>query len=68
MSTNHNPDNQAHVSRREALRRGVLGTAAMVAAGGLNARVFAAPAEKKPEQKAADEKALALMKELLSMM
>ena len=57
MSTNHNPDNQQHVSRREAMRRGVWGTAGMIAAGGLSSRVFAAPAEKTPQQKAAEEKA-----------
>ena len=57
MSTNHNPDNQEHVSRREAMRRGVWGTAGMIAAGGLSSRVFAAAAEKTPEQKAAEEKA-----------
>ena len=57
MSTKDRPDNQEHVSRREAMRRGVWGTAAMVAAGGLNSRVFAAPTEKAPEQKPADEKA-----------
>ena len=57
MSTNHNPDNQEHVSRREAMRRGVWGAAGMIAAGGLSSRVFAAEAEKTPEQKAAEEKA-----------
>ncbi|MFH1922860.1 MAG: DUF1501 domain-containing protein [Planctomycetota bacterium] len=57
MSTNHNRDNQEHVSRREAMRRGVSGAAGMIAAGGLGSRVFAAEAEKTPEQKAAEEKA-----------
>ncbi len=57
MSTSHNSDNQQHVSRREAMRRGALGAAAMIAAGGLNSRVFAAEAKKTPEQKAAEEKA-----------
>ena len=57
MSTNHNPDNQEHVSRREAMRRGALGAAGMIAAGGLSSRVFAAEAEKTPEQIAAEQKA-----------
>jgi hypothetical protein len=62
MSTDHNPDNRESVSRREAVRRGVLGAAGMIAASGLNSNVFAAPAEKTPaektpEQKAAEEKA-----------
>ena len=48
MSTNHNPDNQKHVSRREALRRGVWSTAGMIAASGLSSRVFAAPAAQTP--------------------
>ena len=50
MSTNHNSDNQEQVSRREAMRRGALGAAGMIAAGGLSSRVFAAPAEKAPEK------------------
>jgi len=57
MSTNHNRDNQEHVSRREAMRRGALGAAGMIAAGGLSSRVFAAEAEKTPEQIAAEQKA-----------
>jgi len=58
MSTNQNPDNRQHVSRREAMRRGVLGAAGMVAAGSLSSRVFAAPAPKKtPEQELAEKKA-----------
>jgi hypothetical protein len=57
MSTNHNPDNQKRVSRREAMRRGVWGAAGMIAASGLSARVFAAEAKKTPEQRAAEEKA-----------
>ena len=56
MNTNHNPDNQERVSRREALRRGAWGTAAMVAAGGWSSCVFAAPADKTPQQKAAEAK------------
>ncbi len=57
MSTNHNSDNQEHVSRREAMRRGALGAAGMIAAGGLNSRIFAAPAKKTPKQIAAEQKA-----------
>ena len=57
MSTNHNPDNQEHVSRREAMRRGAWGAAGVIAAGGLDSRVFAAEAEKTPEQIAAEQKA-----------
>lgn len=54
MSTNHNPDK---VTRREAMRRGALGAAGLVAASGLGSRVFAAEAQKTPEQQLADEKA-----------
>jgi hypothetical protein len=57
MSTNHHPDNQQHVSRREALRRGAWSAAGLVAASGLGARAYAAEPEKTPEQKLADEKA-----------
>ena len=45
------------ISRREALRRGTLGVAGLVAAGGLSPHVFAAATAKTPEQKAAEEKA-----------
>jgi hypothetical protein len=57
MSTNQNPDNQEQVSRREAMRRGVWGTAGVIAAGGLSSRVFAASAEKTLQPKDAQEKA-----------
>ncbi len=57
MSTNHNRDNREHVSRREAMRRGVLSAAGMVAASGLSSPVFAAEAAKTPEQIAAEQKA-----------
>jgi hypothetical protein len=50
MSTSHNSDKQSRLSRREALRRGALGTAGLIAAGGLGSRVFAAEAKKTPEQ------------------
>jgi hypothetical protein len=58
MSTNHHPDHPEHVSRREAMRRGVLGAAGMIVAGGLSSRALAADsAEKTPEQKEAEIKA-----------
>ncbi len=57
MSTNHHPDNQRTVSRREAMRRGVWGAAGVLAAGGLGSRVFAAEAKKTPEQVEAELKA-----------
>ena len=50
MSRNHNPDNQEHVSRREAMRRGVWGAAGVIAAGGLSSRVFAEPFKISPEE------------------
>ncbi|MBN2473863.1 MAG: DUF1501 domain-containing protein [Pirellulales bacterium] len=50
MSTDHHPDNQEHVSRREAMRRGALGAAGIIAAGGLNSRVFADPLKISPEE------------------
>jgi hypothetical protein len=59
MNTNQNSGNQEQLSRREALRTALYGTAGVIAAGGLSPRVFAAPAEKPktPEQKAAEEAA-----------
>jgi hypothetical protein len=58
MSTKHDPGKQERISRREAIRRGALGAAGMIAAGGLSTRVFAAEAEKKtPKQIAAELKA-----------
>ena len=50
MSSNHNADK--HVSRREAMRRGVLGTAGAMAVGGLSARVHAEPFKISPEEMA----------------
>jgi len=50
MGTNHNPDNQGHMSRREAMQRGVCGAAGMVAAGGLSSRASAAPFKIEPEE------------------
>ncbi|MEN6493949.1 MAG: DUF1501 domain-containing protein [Thermoguttaceae bacterium] len=50
MRTDHHPDNQGHVSRREAMRRGVLGAAGLIAAGGLTSRVFAEPLKIAPEE------------------
>jgi len=57
MSTNYNSDNQGQLTRREVIRRGAWGAAGMIAAGGLNSRLFAAEAAKTPEQKLAEEKA-----------
>lgn len=57
MSTDHNADNRERVSRREAMRRGALGVAGMIAGGACGSRIFAAEAGKTPEQKAAEEKA-----------
>ena len=56
MSATHNRANPEHLSRREAMRRGALGAAGMIAAGGLSCRVFAAEPQKTPEQIAAEEK------------
>ncbi len=50
MSTNHNPDDQKRMSRREAMRRGALGAAGMIAAGGLSSLVFAEPLKISPEE------------------
>jgi len=50
MSTKHSPDNREHVSRREAMRRGVLGAAGVLAGGGLSSRVFAEPLKISPEE------------------
>lgn len=47
----------SHVSRRQALHRGAMGTASVLATGGLNVRVVAAKSEKAPAQAAGDEKA-----------
>lgn len=49
--------NSNKVTRRDAIRRGALGAAGMVAASGLSSRVFAAEAKKTPEQIAAELKA-----------
>ncbi len=57
MSANHNRDNRKHVSRREAMRRGALGAAGVVAAGGLSSKASAAEPAKTPEQVAAELKA-----------
>jgi hypothetical protein len=57
MSTNHDGNNQEHVSRREVMRRGALGAAGMIAVGGLNSDVSAASAKKTPKQIAAEQKA-----------
>jgi len=57
MTANHNSDNQKHVSRREVMRRGALGAASIITAGGLSSRVFAVPAKRTPKQIAAELKA-----------
>jgi len=59
MSANRNRGRQERVSRREAMRRGVWGTAGLIAAGSLSSRVFAAEPKTTPDQKAADAKAAA---------
>jgi len=56
MGTNQSPDNQEHVSRREAIGRGVCGVAGMIAAGGLSSRVFAATAEKTPRRRSSPKR------------
>ena len=60
MSKSYDSNDQQRHSRREALQRGAVGTAGVIAAGALNSRVMAeepakAP-EKTPEQIAADTK------------
>lgn len=56
MSSNYNANSREHLSRREALRRGALGTAGLIAASGLSPRAFAVPTA---QDKAAAEKAAA---------
>jgi hypothetical protein len=56
MNTNHSSDNQGHLSRREAIRRGALGAAGLIATGGLSTRARAAEAAKTPEQILAEQK------------
>ncbi len=50
MGTKHNPDNNEHVSRREAMRRGALGAAGIVAAGSMTSRVSAEHVKISPEE------------------
>ncbi|NLF69316.1 MAG: DUF1501 domain-containing protein [Candidatus Anammoximicrobium sp.] len=50
MSANDNRDRQERMSRREAMRRGVLGAAGMVAAGGLASHAYGAPFKISPEE------------------
>jgi len=59
MSANHHSNRKGRMSRREAMRRGVMGAAGMIAAGGLGSRIYAAPAppKKTPEQELAEQKA-----------
>ncbi len=56
MSTNHTPDNQPSVSRREALQLGALTASSLMAAGSLSAGAFAAEPNKTPDDKLAEEK------------
>jgi hypothetical protein len=56
MSANHSSDNQGHLSRREAIRRGALGAAGLIATAGLSTRARAAEAAKTPEQILAEQK------------
>lgn len=54
MNAEQNPTDQSLITRRESMRRGVLGTAGAIAAGSLGADAFAAAEVKKtPEQIAA---------------
>ncbi len=59
MDANRNTKAPRPVSRREAMRRGLIGAAGAFAAGGLGSRLFAAPAppKKTPEQQLAEQKA-----------
>jgi hypothetical protein len=61
MRTNQHPDNHENVSRREAMRRGVLGAAGMITAGSLASHVLAEPvkipADELAKQKAARDAA-----------
>jgi len=50
MSTSHRRNRQEHVSRREAMRRGALGAAGLIAGGGLSSRVLAEPLKISPEE------------------
>ncbi len=50
MSTSHHRNKQEHVSRREAMRRGALGAAGVIAGGGLSSRVLAEPFKISPEE------------------
>jgi len=56
MSHSHNPNRQEEVSRREAMRRGVLGAAAMISAAGAGSHIFAATSGNSAQPKPADEK------------
>ena len=52
MSAKHSPDRKTGISRREAMRRGAMGAAGLIATG-----VYGAEAKKTPEQLAAELKA-----------
>ena len=61
MSTKRNSENKGQVSRREAIRRSVMGAAGVIAGGGLSSRVHAEPFKVDPaelaKQKAAKDAA-----------
>lgn len=57
MNTNHLPNDRGKLSRRDAMRRGALGAAGMLATSGLGCRVFAAEAKKSAEDELAKQKA-----------
>lgn len=48
MNTNHSSDRQGHISRREAMRRGLGGAAGLMLANHLGSEVVAAPTPKTP--------------------
>lgn len=50
MSRNHNSDKAKQVSRREAMRRGALGAAGMIAGSGSSSHAVAAPFKIEPEE------------------
>ena len=57
MGTSRHDGGHKGMSRREAMRRGIVGAAGVIAAGGMGPRVFAAPAKKTPEDDVAKKKA-----------
>ncbi len=57
MTSDHHRDGPERLSRREAIRRGALGAAGMIAATGLSPRDLAAKSKKKPADAVAELKA-----------